>query len=366
MKKISSVCRQVRSVHDNRKCEINRKKVIWAVLSFLIAIGSIAMVIGRSKEFRLEDFRASLQSMNRGWVLLAIMSMFGFIWFEGQAILRIAKTLNITKRPGSGLVYGAADVYFSAITPSASGGQPASAYFMIRDGMNGSAVAITLLFNLVFYCVALLSIAALNFCFFGNILSHLSIRFNILYCVGLVILIGLSVLFYLLIQQGKLIYRLGDWLIGVGEKMKLVRDGKKRRRKLLQSMEQYHACAGIIAGDRRVVRDVFFYNVLQRISQLGVSFFLFMAWKKDWLLALKAVAVQCFVAVGSNSIPIPGAMGVADYMMINGFTHLLGESMAVNMELICRGITFYGCVITGGIITIIGYIRRKRENVGIL
>ncbi|MDO4633676.1 MAG: lysylphosphatidylglycerol synthase transmembrane domain-containing protein [Eubacteriales bacterium] len=346
---------------------MDRKKTIWAGISFLIAIGSIAMVAGRSKAFNLDEFFSSLQKMDIRWILLAIASMFGFIWFEGKAILRIARTLNIQKKPREGLVYGAADVYFSAITPSASGGQPASAYFMIKDGMNGSAVAITLLFNLIFYCVALLSVALISFCIFGHVLVELSTKFKILYGVGLAILLLLAGMFYLLIRRGHIIYRFCDWMIGLGEKLRLVRDGKKRRRKLMHSMERYHECAGIIAKDRKIVADVYLYNVLQRLSQLGVSFFIFMAWKKDLLLALKAVAVQCFVAVGSNSMPIPGAMGVADYMMLNGFTHLLGESMAVNMELICRGITFYGCVLTGGIITIIGYfMRRAKRNVGIL
>ena len=32
--------------------------------------------------------------------------------------------------------------------------------------------------------------------------------------------------------------------------------------------------------------------------------------------------IQCFVAMGSNCVPIPGAMGVADYIMIDGFKQL--------------------------------------------
>ncbi|MFR2128888.1 MAG: hypothetical protein ACLS4M_06675 [Eubacterium ventriosum] len=35
------------------------------------------------------------------------------------------------------LVYSSSDIYFSAITPSATGGQPASAYFMMKDKVWG-------------------------------------------------------------------------------------------------------------------------------------------------------------------------------------------------------------------------------------
>ncbi len=345
---------------------MNRKKNLWAIVSLLIAIGSIVLVLNKSKSFKIETFWANIQGMDKRWMAFAVLCMFGFIWFEGQAILRIAKTLNIRRSAGNGLLYGAADVYFSAITPSASGGQPASAYFMMKDGMGGSASMVILLFNLIFYCLALLSVAIVDLCVFGGILFQLSIKFKILYVFGLVILIVLAGTFYLMIQKGQIIFRFADRMIRFGEKIHVIRNGQKKREKLLSSMKNYHNCADIIAKDKRVVLDVFFYNVLQRLSQLAVTFCVFMAWNKNWLLAIKATGIQCFVAVGSNSIPIPGAMGVADYLMLNGFTHLLGETMAVNMELICRGITFYGCVLTGGIITVIGYLRREKKYVGIL
>jgi hypothetical protein len=52
-------------------------------------------------------------------------------------------------------------------------------------------------------------------------------------------------------------------------------------------------------------------------------------------------------------------MGVADYIMIDGFKQLVGSN-AANMELLCRGMTFYGSVITSAVIILIGYIIRKK------
>ncbi|MDO4650249.1 MAG: lysylphosphatidylglycerol synthase transmembrane domain-containing protein [Eubacteriales bacterium] len=336
-----------------------KKEVLWTFLSLLIAIGSIAMVLSRSTSFKIDVFWDEIQGMNIGWLIPAFFCMFGYIWFEGKAIQHIAKSLNFKTRTRDGVVYGAADVYFSAITPSASGGQPASAYFMIRDGMPGSVVAITLLYNLIFYCLALLSIATVCLIAFGKVLTQLSIKFTLLYGIGFVILIVLTGVFYLLMHKGRIIYHFCDRLIHIGEKLHIIRHGKERREKLLVSMEQYHECSDLIRKDRKAAVAVYFYNLLQRLTQLAVSFCIFMAWKGDFPLALTASAMQCFVAVGSSSVPIPGGMGVADYMMLHGFTYLLGKNMAVNMELLCRGITFYGCVLTGGIITAIGYLKGR-------
>jgi hypothetical protein len=48
-------------------------------------------------------------------------------------------------------------------------------------------------------------------------------------------------------------------------------------------------------------------------------------------------------------------MGAADYMLLDGFGQILNEENAVAMEMLCRGVTFYGSVSVGLIIVIIGY-----------
>ena len=52
-------------------------------------------------------------------------------------------------------------------------------------------------------------------------------------------------------------------------------------------------------------------------------------------------------------------VGGTDYIMIDGFKQLVGRN-AANMELLCRGMTFYGSVITSAVIILIGYIIRKK------
>ena len=44
--------------------------------------------------------------------------------------------------------------------------------------------------------------------------------------------------------------------------------------------------------------------------------------------------------------------------MIDGFKQLVGDN-AANMELLCRGVTFYGSVLTSAFIILIGYMLRR-------
>lgn len=295
---------------------MDRKKIFWAIASVFIAILSIWTVVSQSKHFSFEILMSFIINANKGWLFMSFVCTFGFIWFEGFALVRMARHFGYKTSAIDGTVYGGADVYFSAITPSASGGQPASAYFMIRDGIPGYAATVALLINL-------------------------------------------ALVFYMLLRKGSILYSICDSLIRLFEKIHIIRHGDRLRIKLKNTMKEYQECSNSITGQTGLLIEIFFWNIMQRVSQLLVSFMIFMAVGEGVNKAVDVSVIQCFVAMGSNCVPIPGAMGVADYIMIDGFKQLVGSN-AANMELLCRGMTFYGSVITSAVIILIGYIIRKK------
>lgn len=103
---------------------MDRKKIFWAIASVFIAILSIWTVVSQSKHFSFEILMSFIRNANKGWLFMSFVCTFGFIWFEGFALVRMARHFGYKTSGIDGTVYGGADVYFSAITPSASGGQP--------------------------------------------------------------------------------------------------------------------------------------------------------------------------------------------------------------------------------------------------
>ncbi len=73
-------------------------------------------------------------------------------------------------------------------------------------------------------------------------------------------------------------------------------------------------------------------------------------------------AKQCLITIGYNFVPIPGGMGISDYLMFDGFSLMMGEETALNVSLISRGITFYMCVLISGIITFAGHMLTGRNR----
>ena len=337
---------------------MNKKKIFWAIASVFIAALSIWAVISQSRNFSFATLKSFISGADKGWLLASFVCTFGFIWFEGFALVRIARHFGYKTNALDGTVYGGADVYFSAITPSASGGQPASAYFMMKDGIPGYATTVALLINLVMYTLALLTVGIVSIIFKYPMLKNFSVLSRFFIGIGIVVLIFLALVFYMLLRKGKILYGICDAVIGLMEKIHVIRHGDKLRKKLKNTMAEYQECSNSITGQIGFLAEIFFWNLMQRMSQLLVSFMIFMSMGEGVKKAVDVSVIQCFVAMGSNCVPIPGAMGVADYIMIDGFKQLVGDN-AANMELLCRGVTFYGSVLTSAFIILIGYILRR-------
>ena len=146
----------------------NLKKIIGVIVVSVFAIITIYTVF-RGSGISLNELTASLKEASWEGILLASVSMLGFIYFEGEALRVLVRHMGYLAKRSHGFVYSAADVYFSAITPSASGGQPASAYFMLKDGIAGTAVMAALLLNLIMYTLAILTIGLVDILIFPEV-----------------------------------------------------------------------------------------------------------------------------------------------------------------------------------------------------
>ena len=124
-------------------------------------------------------------------------------------------------------------------------------------------------------------------------------------------------------------------------------------------MAEYRRCAALLSGHRPMLVKSFLFNLLQRASIISVPMMAYMAMGGQPGRAPDVFAMQSFVVLGSNTVPIPGAMGVADYLMLDGFKSVLGQDQVAGMELLSRSLSFYGCVLLCGIAFLFLTARRK-------
>lgn len=341
---------------SKRKFRINRN-VLWPFITLIIAVLTIKAVFAANKDLSLWALLKTLNDAKPGWLIATLICMLGFIGFEGLALKHILKSADIKLRPMQGLLYAASDQFFSAITPSATGGQPASALFMSANSIPTATITVALLINLIMYTASTVVVGLFSILARPNFLMSLTPASKILIFLGMVVMTTLTILFIALLRRGAKLHSLGIRLINFLCKIHLMHRKEHWLSRLDHVVYEYALCSDALSGNAKVLVIAFLFNLGQKVSQISVTPMLNFAFKKPILTqGFDLWVLQAFSQVGSYCVPIPGGMGATDYIMLDGFSLLFDEDYTYILETISRSISFYICTIVTGLIVLIGYI----------
>ncbi len=334
------------------------KKQIINIAFLVVLIGVTFTVIFVSQDINIHDIGQFLYNCNPWYIVGAFGGMLGYVIFEAISLHIIARKLGHKSKFTSSIAYSTSDLYYSAITPSASGGQPASAFYMMRDGMSGGTAGFTVLFNIISYTAAtiLVGLFGVVACpsMFGQIGHWLA---KTLVIVGFVIQLALLALLLLCLFRARVILRIGNWGITLLSKMHIVKKTDKWRGKLDGVVTKYRACRTVIKKHPMLFVNALLLNTAQRVSQTLIPCFVIMAsplFGKVDVSFLELFCMQAYVMIGYNSIPLPGGTGVYEYLYPNvfgiGFTDM---TFVLSAMMVSRGISFYISMIVTGLYTLV-------------
>lgn len=340
-----------------------KKQWLFTLLFVFIAAISVLAIVGQSRDFSIGNFIDYIKHASLPWLIAAAVSMIGFIVFEAIALLILCRAFNHKRSFWQGYSYSVSDIYFSAITPSATGGQPASAFFMMKDGINGMMATAILVVNIMMYTLAIIFIGTICFIFRYDYFLQFSTLSKILIVAGFLMQIGLFIFFYMLLKKDKLLHGICSGFVKFLCKLRILRNREEKLKKLDAYMEKYRQHSKIITGHRKSMIFCFVFNLLQRIAQIFVTVFVYAATTGQNIIeSVELAFYQGFVVIGANSVPIPGSVGVSDFLMLDGFCNIMDRSRAVNLELLSRSFSFYACVIICGISMLVSYLVIKRKE----
>ena len=351
---IVSVCERKNLMEKDNKKKGN--KLLWSILFIVIAVLSVWAVTQQNKSFSMKKFAQLIDGAKPSFIIGAFISMLMYIGFEALALKSITQIFGYKTDFLSNYFYASGDLYFSAITPSATGGQPACGYFMNKDGVPLMATTIVLVVNTFLYTFSLVILGVGDLIINPKTILRFGplSRFFIIF--GIAIQIGLAVFFYLLIKKEYLLERILRWFIRVLGKLHFVKNVDQKTEKIKKKMDEYRETSEMIKGKMNKLFIPLIYNIFMRLSLIAVSVFVYLATGNLAADVWKVVSIQIFVIIGAYVIPIPGAIGITDYLMIDGYKSLFDSEQAVNLELLSRSISFYACILLCGILTLIRFI----------
>ncbi len=344
----------------------NNKQLKWSIVTFILAALSVFAMFSQSRNLTVSGLMASLGESGPLAIFAALLCMAGYIVCEGIALWLMLCHNGYKKRPLDGIMYAAADIYCSAITPSATGGQPVCAWFMSRDGVPMGIITAILMIHLIMHSFASVTIGILSLIIDPSVFLGFSLLSKFFIVLGFLLLTGIAAIFIVLFSKEKEVYGIGYNIIAWLKKKNIIkRDAYWRD----WTKNMLHECATSLQSMRgmgRFMGIIYVLNVLQRLSQTLVSVILFVS-NPTFRSGVGPGAVsrvfvtQIFSTIGSSWVPIPGGMGVADLLLFDGLGAVLDREQALRLELLTRSFSFYMCVLLSLVIVLIGYIQRKRQ-----
>lgn len=294
-----------------------------------------------------------LLHLKPGYLLLALGSFLLYLLMESFAFKQLLGSFGAELSLFSCFRQALADFYCSSLTPGGSGGQPGQLYVMNKQGVPpGAGIASLLSFNTLYHMMMLL-LALLAF--------FLGATEKVMRLPGLKLLLfygGLAqifmVLYYLLfIFSKRLLPRLLSLAVKFYVKLRKNKDSQFLEEKLHQQMELFHHCALHLKRRPLLLLQICGLLVLLFFFSYLPSYLLYRGLGLHGIGLVEMLALQSVAVLALESLPLPGALGVAETSLFAIYSMIMPADAAFILMALTRMTTLYfGCIL-GGISTLL-------------
>lgn len=296
------------------------------------------------------------------YVIPAVAAVVAFILGESVVICYLLKKLGICPQFSHCCLYSFIGFFYSAVTPSASGGQPMQVVAMRRDGIPGALSAVVLAIVTITYKMVLviLGIGVLIFrpdsivVFLDDVepLMYIGLTLNVVF-----IALLLAAIFY-----PNWLRALANWLFRFAGRFYHFRNPQKVLNRLEYSLNQYHGTAEFFKKNPRIITHVFFITLIQRFCLFSVVWFTAEAFGLRGHSPLLMMMLYAMISVAVDMLPLPGGMGISETLFLSIFEPIFGTALVLPGMIVCRGISYYTQLLISAVMTVAArFILRKKK-----
>lgn len=311
----------------------------------------------------IHEIAAYIKTVDIGYFFAGVICVICFICSESVIIFYLLKKIKIFVRLPHCFLYSFVGFFFSCITPSASGGQPAQIYLMRKDKIPMSISALILMIVTITYKAVLVVIGAavliirprsvmiylnpiIGWCYLGLILNII--------CVGILLMLVYNTDFIKTVSIRTVEF--------VGRIIKLKRKDYYIE-KIERSMKQYEDVSQFLQGHGIVLCKVFLMTLFQRVLLFFITYLVFKGFGFKHVSAVKIITLQAMIVVAVDMLPLPGGMGISEKLFIMVFRPICGRKLILPVMIASRGLSYYTELIISAVMTVAAnYIIGDNQN----
>ncbi len=341
------------------------RKNIWNIVFLFLLCGLTFWLLLKDQD--LPAIVQCIAKAKKSYLFMGIIFVIIFVCSESVIIHYMMHALNKKTKFYKCIKYSFIGFFFSCITPSATGGQPAQIYYMNKDGLDIPVSTLVLMIVTIGYKFVLVLIGILLAIFSQGFLHIYLEERRFLFYLGLALNIGCITLMLMLVFWPNLAKRIIMWGMYVLEKMHFLKENSDRKKKLMSSMDQYHEAAAFFLEHKFVIFNVAVISIFQRLVLFFVTYLVYRAFNLNetgpWIITM----LQATVSISVDMLPLPGGMGISESLFLKGFKQIFTSKYLLSGLLLSRGISYYALLVISAVVTMGAHlmltIRTKKENI---
>lgn len=341
------------------------RKTLIQIFTLAVLMFVTYYLIMRDKDFH--QVMRVLEESSKFWLVVAFMFMGVYVFCGGWCIRVLMKPLGHIVSIWHCFKYSLVEIYFSAITPSNTGGQPMQLVYMSKDGLPRTDSSVVLIAVTVLYKGAFLAITAMLFVLSIGYISEPVSSVWILALLGLVCNVALIAFLLILLFNKRLTDSVIKGSIKLLGKMGIVKDVPEKLARFEEKLGNYHQCANFFIKHKLVVLKTFGVLVLQRFALLSITLWVYFSFGIKGYTVLEILSTQCLLNLCVDLMPLPGAVGISETVFLMLFTPIFTEARITTAVMLSRGISFYVLVVVAALfvmgVQVASIFRRDSANV---
>lgn len=338
----------------------SKKKQVFGILFIIVfVVATMAYVL---KDESIDSIVHAIQSIHPSFIILAVALMLFYICCEGINIWITMRALNQKASFISCLGYGFVGFYFSGITPSASGGQPAQVYFMKRHGISITSSSLSLMILLFSHQLIIVVLGVFGIFAKGNFDVNMYTGLKLLLIYGFISNTAILLGIFLMIFNPKIVYGLINAVAIFLFKINILKNKEKWTNRMDRSLKEYSMGAKYMKDNPLVISKVTIVTLFQVIAQFAIPFVIYLGFKLRGHGLMEVVSTQAILNIAVSSLPIPGAVGATESVFLQMFSKLFGDGLVIAAMLLTRFANFYLPMVISGVVSLFVFAKYKKTE----
>lgn len=340
---------------------MNKKKSIFNVAFLILVFLLTIYYIFKGQD--LEEVVSYIRNSNPVFWGTGVILVVLFILSESVIIFYMMRSVGQKVKMSHCCLYSFVGFFFSCITPSATGGQPAQIYFMKKDKISIPVATVILMIVTITYKMVLVMTGVAVFVLRPPVLmKYLAPVWG--WCVlGIALNVFCVVLMLILVFHPTLATNILVKGVRLAEKIFKIKRADIYVEKIEFSMKKYQYVAAYLSSHKIVIFNVLIITTVQRYMLFFVTYLTYVSFGLNSVGPGVITLLQGMISVAVDMLPLPGGMGISESLFLKIFKNIFEGKLLLPGMVISRGLSFYTQVIISAIMTIVANftIGKKRE-----